>query len=68
MPAMLEEVYGAAEHSAVQVEKPFGIDREDLMAASLGGGRIRVRRSVWGAGDRYSHLAVPEWNSGEETA
>jgi len=35
VPGVREEIYGSAEYHSVPVEKPFGIDREDLWLLAL---------------------------------
>ncbi len=68
MPGMWEEVYRPAEYDIVPVEKPFGIDRENLMAAGIRSRHVSTGSSIRGARTNDSHLAVPEWDAGEEAA
>jgi hypothetical protein len=55
---MREEIYRSTEHDPIPVEKPFGIDRKNLVVVGIRRGRIRIGRSVWSAGDHHLSLAV----------
>jgi hypothetical protein len=68
MSVLWEEVYCEKEHDSVPAKKSFGVDREDLVVISVGGGCVGAGRSIWGTGDHHPHLVMPQWNAGEEAA
>jgi hypothetical protein len=46
MPGMWKEVYCEKEHDPVPAKKSFGVDREDLVVISIGGGCVCAGRSI----------------------
>jgi hypothetical protein len=68
MPGVPEKIHGAEAHDPIPVEDAFRAGREDPVVNRVRSGCICTGRSVWGAGDHNSELAVAEWSAGPDDA
>ncbi len=68
MSGVWEEIHHPEEHGAVPIEDAFWDGLESLVVISLGCGCIGVGRSIRSAGDHDPHLAVSQWDAGQEAA